>query len=84
MPYDGETRQAGGKTQRYSEKAHGWIVEEGSGSGVSLSSEPAKPKVQTKGASGLAETQSKSLSQILKEREEKRQKAEIIRSGGSK
>jgi hypothetical protein len=43
---------------------------------------PATPKVQSKGTSGLAETQTKSLTQILAEREEKKKKAQIIRDGG--
>jgi hypothetical protein len=48
------------------------------------SSGTEKAKTKTEGYSGVKETQEKSLSQILKEREEKRRKAAVIKNGGSK
>lgn len=64
----------------------GWVDaaqgEEPSKPSVGLSSGESKPKIQTKGESSVSETQTKSLSTILKERAEKAAKAKAIREGG--
>lgn len=59
----------------------GWAQEK-SGKSNYVPSADAKPKVKSEGYSGVEETSKKSLSTILKERAEKRAKAEMIKSGG--
>ena len=81
-PTEGEIDPETGDVFR-SKPSPGWV----SGTKPSKPSDGTKvagapKKVESKGTSGLEETSTKSLSQILKERDEKRKKAELIKSGG--
>jgi hypothetical protein len=82
--YVGEKRKVGGYDSYWTGSAWSMDKPKESSSPASVSTEPAKPKVQTKGTAGVSETQTKSLSQILAEREEKKKKAAMIREGGTK
>jgi hypothetical protein len=88
VPSKGETRIVDGRAEVWNgtewRKGSARSASPAPSSGAYQPSTSSAPKVKTEGTSGLEETQSKSLSQILKEREEKRKKAAMIREGGEK